>query len=47
MTLGNGLVETAHYNTRLQPDLHELKQGTTSLWKLETAYTSGGAAECG
>lgn len=44
--LGNGAIETAHYNSRLQPDVQELTKGS-SLWKLETAYGLGSRRNVG
>jgi RHS repeat-associated protein len=49
LSLHNEVVETAFYNSRLQPYLLEaVKSGTpsTSLWKLENFYCEGGTSSC-
>jgi RHS repeat-associated protein len=44
-TLANGVVETALYNTRLQPTSLEATK-TASLWKQENFYCAGEAGTC-
>jgi hypothetical protein len=42
LTLGNSVVETTSYSSRLQPDFIQTMKGTTSeLWKLQNFYCGG------